>query len=309
MEKKRLVLIDAHAIIHRAYHALPPMHTKNGEPTNAVYGFVNMLMRAISDLQPTWIAVAFDLPTPTFRHKEYIAYQAHRPQVEEDLKSQIVKVRELVKAAGLPIYEKKGFEADDVLGSLAKRAAKKKSVDEVIIVTGDRDTLQLVDKKIKIYAPVKGLTEASLFDRAKTKEYLHITPEQVVDYKALVGDSSDNYPGVVGIGPKTAVALLQVFGSLDKIYKALKRGMLQGFAPSVSQKLQAGKDSAMLSKKLAKIVTTLPIKLDFKKAKLPQFSQNEEFLKKLRLLGFRSILKRIIGDDDKRKEHTQIRLV
>jgi DNA polymerase-1 len=293
----RLVLVDAHAIIHRAYYALPPMHTSFGEPTNAVYGFLNMLLRVVSDLKPTYLAVAFDLPAPTFRHKEYIAYQAHRPEMEDELKSQVVRVKELVNAASIPIYEKEGYEADDIIGTLAKQAvqdSKQNLVKEVIIVTGDRDMLQLVDEKVKVYAPIKGLSQSRLFDAKEVEEYMGVAPDKIVDYKALVGDQSDNYPGVPGIGPKTAIELLRKFGNLENIYKSL-----ENIPPAVNKKLKEGYESAMLSQRLATIVTNAPVKLDLEKAIFNDPFHNKAFIDKLRELGFRSLVKRLTGEEIK----------
>lgn len=308
----RLVLIDSHAIIHRAYHALPPMHTPSGQQTNAVYGFTNMLLRAIDDIKPTYLIAAFDLPAPTFRHKEYIAYQAQRPASEQEMRSQIQIVKDTVKAAGIPAYEQEGFEADDIIGTLA-RLATKNSNCEVIILTGDRDMLQLVNKKVKVYAPIKGLTETTIFDEKKTKEHLGLATKQIIDYKALTGDSSDNYPGVPGIGPKTALALLEKFGSLENIYKKLeKAGELEGFSNAVTKRLKEGKNSGLLSQKLARIVTSVPIKLNLKKAKLNDLSKDEKFLSHLRALGFKSIVKRLTGEEPKKvkkKSNGQIGLL
>lgn len=306
---KRLVLIDGHAIIHRAYHALPPLTSPGGQQTNAVYGFISMLFRVITELKPAYLAVAFDLPVPTFRHEAYIAYQAQRPHMEQEMKDQIELVHEVVEAAGIPIYTAPGFEADDVIGTLARQVvqgktqnAKRKTVevDEVIIVTGDRDMLQLVNDKTKIYAPIKGLTEARLFDRKAVKEYLGIRPEQIVDYKALIGDQSDNYPGVRGIGPKTAVELLKKYGSLGNVFKALgtRHWALGKFSSNIKEKLERGYDSAILSQKLARISTDAPVELDLKHARFKALGENERFISKLKELGFKSLVRRLTGEEE-----------
>jgi len=200
----KLVLIDGNAILHRAFHALPPMTNKMGEPTNAIYGLVSMFLRVIQDLKPTHIAVAFDEKEPTFRHKEFKEYQSQRPPVAEDLSSQFEKARNFFKAAGVPVYSMPGFEADDVIGTIAD-----KSKENVVIVTGDRDQLQLINDKIKLYMPIAGLANAKLFGEVETKERMGVAPNLIDDYKALVGDPSDNYHGVPGIGPKTAIDLLE----------------------------------------------------------------------------------------------------
>ncbi len=249
----KLVLIDGNAILHRAFHALPPMSNKMGEPTNAVYGLVSMFLRVIQDLKPTHIAVCFDEKEKTFRHIELPTYQSQRPPIAEDLSSQFEKARDFFKAAGVPVYSKSGFEADDVIGTIASNAKK-----DVVIVTGDRDILQLINKKVRLYMPVVGLTNAKLFDEAATVERMGVPPEQIPDYKALVGDPSDNYFGVPGIGPKTATDLLSKYKNINGIYKHLPE-----MPEKLREKLEKGKDSAYQSLRLATIVTNVPVEPDF----------------------------------------------
>lgn len=291
--KKRLVLIDGHAILHRAYHALPPLTTRSGELVNAVYGFTTMLLRVVDELKPHYLIVAFDTPKPTFRHAEFVGYQAQRPKMEDELAGQIEKVQRIVRAMGIPIFAVEGYEADDVIGTLAKRAAKRKI--EVVIATGDRDMFQLIGPEIKIYAPVKGMSEAKIFDRRAVEEKMGVKPEQMVDYKSLVGDPSDNYPGVPGIGPKTAADLLKRFKTLEKIYQSLTE-VGRFFNPSVVAKLAQGKESAELSKKLARIEVNVPLELDLEKA---QFVLTDEekarAIEEFRILGFRSLIERLGG--------------
>lgn len=248
----KLILVDGNAILHRAFHALPPLTTKRGEPINAVYGLVSMLLRVIQDLKPTHIAVCFDEKEPTFRHKEFKGYQAQRPPVALDLSSQFEKARRVFSAMGIPIYSKPGYEADDVIGTLAQQGD-----DNVVIVTGDRDQLQLVNDKIKVYMPMVGLSTAKLMGENDVIEKMGVPPNQIDDFKALVGDASDNYTGIAGIGPKTAISLLEKYGTLDGIYKNLK-----DISPSVAKKLEEGTDSAKLSKRLATIVTDVPVSLN-----------------------------------------------
>jgi DNA polymerase-1 len=255
----KLILIDGNAILHRAYHALPPLTTKRGEPINAVYGFISMLLRVIQDLKPTHVVVAFDRKEPTFRHKEYKQYQAHRPETDKKLISQFDKVKRVIDAFGIPHYDKAGFEADDVIGTLAKQAEKK--LEEIIIVTGDKDILQLVTKKTKVYLPVRGLSDAKLMEEEDVMEKMGVRPDQVDDYKALVGDPSDNYPGVPGIGPKTATKLLAEYGTVEDVYKNIDK-----IQERVAKKLKEGKDLAIVSQKLAEIVTNVPVKLDIEKS-------------------------------------------
>lgn len=250
----KLVLIDGNAIMHRAFHALPPLTTKRGEPINAVYGLVSMLLRVIQDLKPTQIAVAFDEKEPTFRHKALPSYQAQRPTMANELSSQFDKAKDFLSAAGIPVYSKPGFEADDVIGTIATKAG-----ENVVIVTGDRDQLQLVDdaKNVKLYMPISGLANAKLFGEAETVERMGVPPNQIDDYKALVGDSSDNYSGIPGIGPKTAINLLTKYKSMAGIYEHLSV-----IPETTRQKLEKGREAGKLSKKLATIVRDVPIEID-----------------------------------------------
>jgi DNA polymerase-1 len=272
----RLVLIDGNAILHRAYHALPPLTAPDGSVVNAVYGFGTMLLRLITDLAPTHVAVAFDRPKPTFRKKMFRGYQAKRPKMDEELVDQIPKVHDLIASFGIPIFEVDGFEADDVIGTLAKQ-----SKDQVIIVTGDRDLLQLVkDERILVYMPTKGLSQAKLYGEKEVSERMGVAPEKIPDFKALAGDPSDNYPGVPGIGPKTAVALLAKYKTLEGILKTKEL--------SISEK-----KSARLGHDLATIRTNVPLEGAMK----PLGSLNRpEAIAELTTLGFRSLLKRITGE-------------
>ncbi len=248
----KLVLIDGNAILHRAFHALPPLTTKRGEPINAVYGLVSMLLRVIGDLKPTHIAVCFDEKEPTFRHKAFAAYQAQRPRMADELSGQFEKARKFLEAAAIPVYSKPGFEADDVIGTLATIFD-----GEVVIVTGDRDILQLVDGRVKVYMPIAGLATAKLMGEAEVIEKMGIPPTQIDDYKAFVGDASDNYTGVPGIGPKTAISLLEKYGSLNETYKHLK-----DIPPKTADRLKAGRSEAKLSKRLATIIRNVPVEFD-----------------------------------------------
>lgn len=280
----KLILIDGNAILHRAYHALPPLTTKRGEPINAVYGFISMLLRVIQDLKPTHVVVAFDRKEPTFRHKEYKEYQSHRPPTDKELVSQFEKVRRVVDAFSIPVYDKAGFEADDVIGTLAKQAEKK--LEEVIIVTGDKDILQLVTKKTKVYLPVRGLSDAKLMEVEDVMEKMGVRPDQIDDYKALVGDPSDNYPGVRGVGPKTATKLLAKYKTVENVYKNVDK-----IKESVAKKLRKGKDLAIVSKKLATIVTNVPIKLDVEKSGKWKVN-NKNVLDLFAEYGFKTLTKR-----------------
>src|SRR3989338_1744753 len=195
---KKLVLIDGHAVFHRAYHALPPLTTSKGELVNAVFGFTSMLLRAISDIKPNYIVVAFDTAAPTFRHQEYTVYKAQRIAAPQELHEQLPRVKQVVETLNIPIFELAGYEADDIIGTLVAQSSNLKSQSEdleVIIVTGDRDTLQLVSPKVKVCAPGKSFSDVIYYDEKRVREKYGLDPGQLVDYKALAGDPSDNIPG------------------------------------------------------------------------------------------------------------------
>lgn len=279
----RLVLIDGNAILHRAYHALPPFTAPDGSLVNAVYGFVSMLIKLFHDLKPTHIAVAFDRAAPTFRKELFKEYQAQRPKMEDALVGQVDKVHEVVSAFGVPTYELDGFEADDVIGTIAKQVT-----DQVIIVTSDRDLLQLVrDEKVFVFMPTKGLSEGKLYGEKEVVERMGVTPTQIPDFKALAGDPSDNYPGVPGIGPKTAATLLTKHKSLAEIL------------PTLSADDQK---SARLGLELASIRTDVPIAFDFEKSRIPTLDTPSS-RQVLEELHFPSLLKRL-GEKKKEEKKT-----
>ncbi len=285
----RLVLIDGNAMMHRAYHALPPLTSPDGKPVHVVYGFLSMVMRLFADLKPTHMAIAFDRPGPTFRNKLFEKYQIQRPKMEDDFISQILLVHEAVTSFGIPLYERDGFEADDMIGTICAQRAKS-HIDEIIIVTGDRDMLQLVeDEKVLVFMPTKGLSEGKLYGEKEVVERMGVAPKMIVDLKALMGDSSDNYPGVSGIGPKTAISLLREFGSLERIYKALDTGIMNA---AVKSKLVHGKDSALLGKTLATIRQDAPITFDEKCARIATLN-TPSAQKTLEAYHFTSLLKRL----------------
>src|SRR6184192_3497014 len=207
MKRKTLVLIDGHAIIHRAFHAVPEdLATSKGEVVNATFGFTSILIKALTEIKPDYIAVAFDRPAPTFRHHEFAEYKAHRPTLPDIMRPQFRRIREIVEAFDIPIYEKDGFEADDVLGTLSVQA-NQQGVD-TIIYTGDMDTLQLVNEHVVVKVAKRGITEITEYDEEGVKSRYGFEPDKLPDYKGLVGDKSDNIPGVPGIGEKTASKLI-----------------------------------------------------------------------------------------------------
>lgn len=272
--RPKLVLIDAMALIHRAFHAIPFLSTKNGELTNAVFGFTSSVLAVLKELDPQYIAVSFDLPEPTFRHEKFPDYKATRQKAPDELRSQFGRVRDVVNIMEIPIFEAAGYEADDVIGSLAKQVSRKSDV-EVYIVTGDRDSLQLVDERVKVHMLKwrPGGRETVTYDPARLKEDTGLTPGEFVDYKALLGDSSDNIPGVTGIGEKTAKALVMQYHSLEGLYEALSFPAAEHalIKPRVRQNLIAQKDQAFLSRDLSRIVVDIPLDFDLAACTAHQF--------------------------------------
>lgn len=294
----RLIIIDGNAILHRAFHALPPLTAPDGTLVNAVYGFTSMLLRLVTDLTPTHLAVTFDKAAPTFRKKLYADYQIKRPKMDDGLAGQIPLVHDMVQAMHVPIFELDGFEADDIIGSLCKKNTKK--IDQIIVVTGDKDLLQLATNTIKIYMPTKGLSEAKLYGPKETEERLGVTPKQIPDYKALAGDQSDNYPGVPGIGPKTAADLLKNYPSIEEVYEHIEAGDEKNISPNTKEKLITHKDLATLSKILATIKDDVPINTSMKRIDRKQFS-TEKVITILQRFGFHSLIKRVQGTSDTEK--------
>ncbi len=273
---KRLVLFDAHAIIHRAYHALPDFSTKKGEPTGGLYGLSTMLLRAISEFDPDYMAACYDLPGPTFRHKQYKDYKAGRKKTDDDLKKQLQRSRDIFTALHVPIYDSAGFEADDMIGTIVEQTKNAKDL-EVLIVTGDMDTLQLVQgNKVRVYTLKKGITDTVVYDEEKVIERFGFPPQMLPDYKGLRGDPSDNIIGIAGIGEKTGGELIQKFHSIEGIYKALKTGdtLLRdaGIKPRIIELLVQGEEEALFSKMLATIRKDAPITYQ-----LPKKTWKEEF--------------------------------
>ncbi len=246
---KKLVLIDGNSLINRAFYAIPPLNAPDGTPINAVYGFFNMTIKLIEDISPDYMAVAFDMRAPTFRHKRYDGYKATRKGMPDDLAVQLPLLKDLLTRAKIKCIEKEGFEADDIIGSMAKQFNA-----YTYIVTGDRDSLQLIDESTVVMLTKRGITETVILDEEQLKKQFDLYPFQIIDYKALSGDSSDNIPGVAGIGDKGAVKLLNDYQSLDNVYAHLDE-----LANSVKTKLVLGKQNAYLSKELATIKTDMEL--------------------------------------------------
>ncbi len=265
---RRLVLIDGHALLYRSFFAFPPtLALPDGQLLNAAYGFTRILLSTMTELKPTHLAVSFDVGK-TFRHEAYEGYKAHREKMPDDLKSQEPIVQEILGDLNIPIYSVFGYEADDVIGTLAVQAAHEEQ--EAIIVTGDKDMWQLVNEYVRVFVPGTGQRLSRMMDRQGVKDSLGVWPEQVPDYKGLAGDNSDNIPGVNGIGPKTAVGLIDRFGSVEGVYNHVDEVM-----GSVQQKLIRDKEQAIKSKKLATIETRVPVQLDWDQCKVTTYDKNK----------------------------------
>jgi len=298
-KKKRLVLLDAHAIIHRAYHALPDFTSDKGEPTGALYGLSAMLIKIIADLKPDYLAACYDLPEPTYRHKVYEGYKAGRAKADDDLILQINRSRDIFTAFNIPIYEKAGFEADDILGAIVEQVKNKKDID-IIIASGDMDTMQLVDNdRIRVYTLKKGIKDTIIYNENAVKERFGFGPKFLTDYKGLRGDPSDNIPGIVGIGEKIATILIQKFGAIEDIYKILKKDKEKfkkaGIKSRIIELLEKNEEEAQFSKMLATIRLDVPIKFDIPKKYWRENLKVENVLMLFNELNFRTLSQRV-GD-------------
>jgi DNA polymerase I len=293
MKKNRLLLFDTNSIIHRAFHALPPLKSKSGEPGGAIYGSLLAFFKIISDVHPSHVAVAFDSPGKTFRHKKYKDYKANRVKAPEELIFQIKKTQEIFNNMGVTVLKKEGLEADDIVGTVSFHAPV--SI-ETVIATGDMDILQLVNEKTKVYTLKRGVQESILYNEEKVKEkYDGIFPEQIVDIKALWGDASDNIPGVAGIGEKTAIKIIKEFGNVENLYRNLRS--TSSLSGKIKEKLLKGEKIAFLSKELATINREGVFKYDF--ADFVYNVKNEKTKKELENLGFLSLKKRFFKEEEK----------
>lgn len=287
---KKVVIVDAHAIIHRAYHALPHLTTTSGFPINAVYGFTKVILSILTNLKPDYVAITFDTKAPTFRHLSYRDYKSNRPEAPDDLKKQFPVARKIVRDLGLPSFAMEGYEADDLIGSLVAKFQQSIPQAEIYIATGDWDTAQLVNDKVKIFNLGKKIENTSIWTKEDVEKKFHLSPSQIVDYKALKGDPSDNIPGVKGVGDKGAVSLLKRYGSLESIYKSLDQ-----IEESYRTKLIANRENAFLSKRLASIVNNVPLLLDIKKCEYHGFNR-EEIVPVLEGYEFKSLIKKFTAD-------------
>ncbi len=292
-----LVLLDAHAILHRAYHALPDFSSPTGEPTGALYGVTTMLLRIIEEFKPEYIAACYDLPEPTYRHEAFDGYKAGRVKTDDALVQQIDRSRDIFTVFGIPIFERPGFEADDMLGTIAHLTANNKKL-RVVIASGDMDTLQCVDKKrVQVFTLKKGIKDTILYDEQAVKDRFGFGPNLVPDYKGLRGDASDNIPGIAGIGEKTATTLITNFGSLEKMYKKLEKSeeafLEVGIKPRIINLLKDGKEDAEFSKMLATIRIDALDKFEVEDTKWQSNADTEGIIKLFSELGFRTVTDRV----------------
>ena len=283
-----LLIIDGNAIMHRAYHALPPFKTKSGIPTNVIYGFFGMLGKALEIFKPTHVAICFDTAKKTFRQKLLKEYQSQRPPLPDDFKQQIPLLQNLLDKAGLFREEQDGLEADDMIGTISQMANGRKM--RTLILTGDKDIMQLVNKHTFVISPKFGLTEITLYDEDAVKAKLGVTPAMIPDYKALVGDPSDNYPGAKGIGPKTAIALLEKFGTIENLLKNVNKLKESRQKELIKENVE----NIILSKKLSVIVQDAAIEFEFDKAKFDGFSKS--FKEELQKYEMKSLVARLFKD-------------
>ncbi|MCX6723907.1 MAG: hypothetical protein NT155_01885 [Candidatus Staskawiczbacteria bacterium] len=286
-DKKRLIIIDSNALLHRAFHALPPLATKSGQETGAVYGYLLTLFKAINDLKADYIVACFDTKMPTFRHEMFKDYKAQRPATPSGIIFQIPITKEVLDAFKIPVFAKEGVEADDLIATICAKAPGM----EIFIVSGDLDNLQLVNENIKVYTLGKGIKDTVIYDTDKVKERFGVEPSQMVDFKALTGDPSDNIPGVEGIGKKTAAEIIQKYESIENLYNELSTDTAV-LKPKVKEMLKKNKESALMSRQLAQMKKDVDINFKIEDCKFGSFDRNqvEEIFRKLE---FNSLISRL----------------
>jgi len=288
MEKDNFVIIDSNSIIHRAFHALPSLKKKDGTVVNAVYGFLLVLFKLLKELNPKYLVACFDLPEPTFRKQTYEQYKAHRKKAPQELYDQIPMVKDVLKVFNVPVFEKAGYEGDDLIGTLSRLSDK-----ENIVVSGDLDNLQLINNNTKVYFLRQGVKNTVLMDEEEVKKkYDGLTPNQLIEYKSLRGDASDNIPGVKGIGEKTAIKLIKDFGTIDNLYNKIEEVSPE----KVKQKLIDGKDNAKLSRMLVEIKKDIPIEVNMKDCEWGGYNE-KEVVSMLKDFDFNSLIKNIIPEE------------
>ena len=299
-KQKRLVVLDSHAIIHRAYHALPDFTSSKGEPTGALYGLTTMLLKSIQDLKPDYIVATRDRAEKTHRHEVYEDYKATRVKTEDALVEQLIKSEEVFNAFGIPVYDAAGYEADDVVGTIAKDVSKQNNI-ETIVVTGDMDLLQLITDKVHVYRLLTGITNMKFYDADAVRERFGFGPEYVPDLKGIMGDASDNIKGVPGVGEGSAMKLIQTFGGIDDIYKALKKEGVEpvakkaGIQKRYAQLMADNEKAARFSKELATISCDAPIRFTLPKERWGLADHAKSIMAFCDAFEFRSIKERIAG--------------
>jgi DNA polymerase I len=290
MEKKRLIIVDSNALLHRAFHALPPLMTKSGQETGAVYGYLLTLFKAIKDLRADYVVATFDTKAKTFRHEKFQDYKAQRPITPSGIVSQIPVAKEVLEALNVPVFFKEGFEADDLIATICEFCKNEKDL-EIYILTGDMDNLQLVNEVVKVYTLGKGIKDTVIYDINKVKERFGVEPLQMNDFKALTGDASDNIPGVAGIGKKTAAEIIQKYGSIKNLYEELATDTAV-LKPKVKEALKQNKESALMSLELVEMKKDVDINFKLKDCKFGNFDYKkveEIFIK----LEFNSLILKI----------------
>jgi len=312
-EIKRMVLLDAHAILHRAYHALPDFTSTSGEPTGALYGLSLMLLKIIEELRPDYIVACFDLPKPTYRHQAFKDYKAGRKEADSELVDQIKKSRDLFNVFNIPIYDKEGFEADDILGTIVEKNKNKKDL-EIFIASGDMDTLQLVDgERVRVYTLKKGIKDTVIYDEIAARERFGFGPELLPDFKGLRGDPSDNIPGIKGVGEKTATILITKFGSIESIYKKIKKDEQvfkdAGLTERLVKLVKNNEEEALFSKELALIRRDAPIDFNLPDKNWREGLNIEDVAEMFRDLAFKSLIERLKKDFEYKEEEKNIESV
>ncbi len=287
MPTERLMLLDGYGLVYRGYFALPPLTTSKGELVNGVFGFASIVLRGIQDLQPEYLAVSFDLPGPTFRHEQYADYKATRVKMPDDLRDQFPKVREVVKALRIPVYEMPGYEADDVIGTITSQLDDRPDL-ETTIVTVDLDMLQLVTPRVRLMTTRSGVENTVIYDVAKIDERFGLRPDQMIDYKALKGDPTDNIPGVPGVGEKTAAKLIREFGDLDSVFERLDEVTPE----KLREKLRDHRDQVFMGRDLSTIVRDLPVQIDLEAARLGDYDR-DTVVRLFREYEFRTLIERL----------------
>jgi DNA polymerase-1 len=284
---ERLMLLDGYGLVYRGYFALPPLTTSRGDLVNGVFGFASIVLRGIQDLQPDYLAVSFDLPGPTFRHEQFAEYKATRQKMPDDLRDQFPKVREVVKALRIPVYEMQGYEADDVIGTITRQLDAREDV-ETTIVTVDLDMLQLVTPRVRLMTTRSGVENTIIYDVAKIDERFGLRPDQMIDYKALKGDPTDNIPGVPGVGEKTAAKLIRSFGDLDTLFARIDEVTPE----KLREKLREHRDQVEMGRELSRIVRDLPIEIDLEAARLGDYDRGT-VVRLFREYEFRTLIERL----------------